>query len=603
MDQFLKRFAVKVVAWHLLALVLIVGVVLIASRQVYRHTRQQILDESRKRQELLAGQTARAIEEFYRSISANLDLLYRVEGERDGFLSSRATPLTFGPLMWRQLEGRATHLMVVGRNAEGFRVFGMAEGATPPEQLIEAARSFIMGVERPDVSNVLTIDSARYTIVAVPIAGPRGGAPAVLMAVVDPATVEERFLRPLGHTRRVMAALVDGAGEILAAASPELVGTNLHWDLSPRLARLAESQRQAAVVSTEVVDRAEWVKDRMVPPHMVSFEPMSIGQARWSLSVTSPLSDVDQMVSSVFREAFWWAAFIITAATALLVSTSTRLIRNQARLERATLDLLNRELEEARKIQLAWLPDAFGRTSHLDIAAFNRPALHISGDFYNWFALPDGRLAVVIGDVTGHGMSAAFLMSTTQMLVRTTLARVGDPGRALSEVNRSLCVQAFSGQFVTMLAMVVDPASGQIELANAGHPSPLAGQGGTWRRLGIDSELVLGVDASTRYPTQRIQLTPGTTLLLFTDGLCDVASPDESNRLNESGVIDRLLGHDDNQPQKTLETLIAAVDAFRGGAVASDDITAVAVRFLSRGADDSDARDQRADQVSLAGAV
>ena len=99
----------------------------------------------------------------------------------------------------------------------------------------------------------------------------------------------------------------------------------------------------------------------------------------------------------------------------------------------------------------------------VDLAAANFPANHISGDFYNWFELPDGRVAVVIGDVTGHGMSAAFLMATTQLLVRTTMQRVTDPAACLEEVNRQLCTLVFNEQFVTLQILVLDPDGGPVE--------------------------------------------------------------------------------------------------------------------------------------------
>ena len=82
-----------------------------------------------------------------------------------------------------------------------------------------------------------------------------------------------------------------------------------------------------------------------------------------------------------------------------------------------------------------------------------------------------------IGDVTGHGMSAAFLMATTQLLVRNTMVRLGDPGRCLEEVNRQLCVQVFNEQFVTMSVMILDVVNGQMHVATAGHPR-------RWLRMG-----------------------------------------------------------------------------------------------------------------------
>src|SRR5205814_3971727 len=149
---------------------------------------------------------------------------------------------------------------------------------------------------------------------------------------------------------------------------------------------------------------------------------------------------------------------------------------------------------QAREIQLNWLPEQPCSMQLLDLAAINTPASHVSGDFYNWFELPDGRVVVTIGDVTGHGMAAAFLMATPQLLVRTTMPRLNDPGLCLEEVNRQLCTMVFSGQFVTMLLLVLDLEHNQIEVATAGHPPPLVGEGEAFRELRVDPQLVLGIE-------------------------------------------------------------------------------------------------------------
>ena len=172
---------------------------------------------------------------------------------------------------------------------------------------------------------------------------------------------------------------------------------------------------------------------------------------------------------------------------------------------------------KARQIQQAWLPSKLPSGLWLDVAAVNYPAQHISGDFYNWFDLSDGRVAVAIGDVTGHGMSAAFLMATTQLLVRTTMVRVDHPGKCLEEVNRQLCTQGFNGQFVTMQLLVLNPGHQTVELATAGHPAPLIvdSEGVVGPTLPIEPQLVLGVDRDATYPVERITLPPGATLVLI----------------------------------------------------------------------------------------
>jgi sigma-B regulation protein RsbU (phosphoserine phosphatase) len=263
--------------------------------------------------------------------------------------------------------------------------------------------------------------------------------------------------------------------------------------------------------------------------------------------------------------------------TAVLVSTSVQSIRNRVRIENMRHEMITRELSSAREIQLAWLPERQGSKISFEVAAMNRPASHVSGDFYNWFELPDGRAAVIVGDVTGHGLPAAFLMATTQMLVRMIIERRADPGMTLRQLNRQLCSHVFGGQFVTMLVMVIDPARNVIEIANAGHPPPLVGNSGGFKPIDLKPQLVLAVDDDVDYETQRFELSGGSHLLLYTDGVTDVQSP-SGDRLGIEGLSAGL-----QERYECPATLIAAaeraIDAFRSTREPDDDLTLVAVQL------------------------
>jgi sigma-B regulation protein RsbU (phosphoserine phosphatase) len=263
--------------------------------------------------------------------------------------------------------------------------------------------------------------------------------------------------------------------------------------------------------------------------------------------------------------------------TAILLSTAIQLIRTRVRAERERHDLLEKEVRQAREIQLHWLPRPRANDGILDIATINQPASRISGDFYNWFEIPDGRTAVVIGDVTGHGMAAAFLMATTQLLVRNTLPLTQDPGRCLEEINRQLCTQVFNGQFVTIQILVLDPATGRVEIATAGHPGPLFGAGESFKPLKLEPNLVLGVDSTSTYPTEEFHLAPLSTVLLYTDGVVDVES---SNGVRFG--IDRLrqsLYGQSAGAQHVIRAVLKQIDAFRGKVPLGDDLTMVAVQL------------------------
>jgi sigma-B regulation protein RsbU (phosphoserine phosphatase) len=183
-------------------------------------------------------------------------------------------------------------------------------------------------------------------------------------------------------------------------------------------------------------------------------------------------------------------------------------------------------------------------------------------------------------------MSAAFLMATTQLLVRTTMARITDPGRCLEEVNRQLCTQVFNGQFVTMQLLVLDSQTGTVELATAGHPPPLLGtedpDTGQWvlEPLRIEPQLVLGVEAEAAYETERLDLPPDALLLLYTDGAPDVEAPN-GRRLGNEGLRQSLPARRPGRAtdaRALLEAVVNSVNQFRGSQALGDDLTLVAIK-------------------------
>jgi len=294
--------------------------------------------------------------------------------------------------------------------------------------------------------------------------------------------------------------------------------------------------------------------------------------------VSSALSEVDQVVNRLFGAAVLWAIFVVVSVCAILLSTATQLIRGRLRLERMQHQMLEQELNQAREIQLNWLPHQPLHDATIQVAAVNRPASRISGDFYNWFELPDGRTAVAIGDVTGHGMAAAFLMATTQLLVRGTMMRVGHPGACLEEVNRQLCTQVFNGQFVTIFLLAIDTENQIVEVATAGHPAPLICDDTGLKKMVIEPQLVLGVEADSQYPTQRFRLPKSAKLLLYTDGVIDAASAG-GKRFTLDGLRGCLAPGKSLDPQSMLDAVTQAVDAFRSGHDLSDDLTLVAIQL------------------------
>ena len=148
-----------------------------------------------------------------------------------------------------------------------------------------------------------------------------------------------------------------------------------------------------------------------------------------------------------------------------------QLVRQQ-QAEARQRERIEQELKIAQIIQQQFLPKSLPDLPSWHVAAFYRPARTVGGDFYDFIPLPDGRVMFVVGDVTDKGIPAALVMASTHALLRDAAPRLISPGKVLGHVNDMLCVDIPAHMFVTCLALVLDPVSGQVEFANAGHDVP-----------------------------------------------------------------------------------------------------------------------------------
>jgi serine phosphatase RsbU (regulator of sigma subunit) len=512
----------------------------------------------------------------------------------------------FASLLWRQLQGRVALLFSVDRRglermervrpeerAAAMDRFGVVTPLSPPNsshiharQIVRASQDWLMGVERPTISSYEQFDAAGgqkvgVNLICVPMTQRN---PRVLVAAVDVREPRSKFIDTVNNdSDSTIAVLIDDAGTIMATATREQVGQRVMDILEDQFKPLARQYLGTGRRGIEIIDRPHVMAGHKYPPGLFTIEPVNIAGKKWTLMMVSPLAEVDAVVSRIFQRALFWAIFVICSMTAILVSTSIQLIRSRARMERLRNDVLTRELTQAREIQLAWLPQQKIAVPSIDIAAINQPASHISGDFYNWFELPDGRTVVTIGDVTGHGMGAAFLMATTQLLVHSTMLRLRDPGKTLEEVNEQLTRQVFSGQFVTMLVCVLDVDEGSLEVATAGHQAPILGQGGRFDPLPIEYNLVLGVEKDVTYKTERYDLPATASLVLFTDGVTDAKAVD-GQRFELSRLIQTVQAGRAESAQQLIDSIVGRINQFRQTRELPDDLTLVCIQTLARGA-------------------
>lgn len=240
------------------------------------------------------------------------------------------------------------------------------------------------------------------------------------------------------------------------------------------------------------------------------------------------------------------------------------------------------ELQTARRIQEALLPKVVPQLAGWQIAALYQPARAVGGDFYDFIELRDGRLGLVLGDVTDKGIPAALVMATTRSMLRAVAVQHGaSPGGVLAQVNELLCADLPASMFVTCFYAILDSTSGRLRFANAGQDLPYCrragGEVGELRATGMP----LGLMPDMRYEEQETTLAAGESVLFYSDGLVEAHSP-RREMFGFPRLSALLASGSDAAPP--IVTLLSELAAFTGPDwEQEDDITLVTLR---RGDDD-----------------
>lgn len=241
--------------------------------------------------------------------------------------------------------------------------------------------------------------------------------------------------------------------------------------------------------------------------------------------------------------------------------------------ERLEKQRMAKELEEARCIQSGLFPVSAPVAGGFEVTAVCVPCREVGGDWYDYIALGDGRLAVVLADVSGKGMGAALLMSSTRSVLRLH-AHGLSPKEVLFKLNKFLVEDFPASKFVTLVYAVLDPPSRKLTFASAGHLPPIFVDSSGPRFLQADAGLPLGI-MECEFSEHEIEMPPGSRVFLYTDGITEALN----STLEEYGS-DRVLEHVTN-PTATVQTLLNDVDTFSSGYPVSDDVTVVMITASS----------------------
>jgi phosphoserine phosphatase RsbU/P len=238
---------------------------------------------------------------------------------------------------------------------------------------------------------------------------------------------------------------------------------------------------------------------------------------------------------------------------------------------------LQRQLEIAREVQRGLLPGSPPDVSGYDIAGLNIPNSEIGGDYFDYVELPEGQLALAVADVSGKGVPAALIMATFRAALRTRLRDSPTLERAMESVNAFMFDSTGMATFVTAVVGQLDPGSGLLTYCNCGHNPPLLLRSdGSQSRL-FSGGMILGVDPETTYESETARLSPGDTLVLYTDGVVESATQD-GRELGLEGLEQALRAAWDGSADEMLQSVLRATRQDPDSPHYADDFTLVLVR-------------------------
>jgi phosphoserine phosphatase RsbU/P len=238
---------------------------------------------------------------------------------------------------------------------------------------------------------------------------------------------------------------------------------------------------------------------------------------------------------------------------------------------------LKNDLEVARDIQHAMLPQAAYDANGFQAWGLTRPANTVGGDFYDVMTRPDGRIVVTLGDVAGKGSPAALLMALLLAMFRTLIDEGLEPAELAERLNGQICRHSPASRFITLFVAYVDPQTGKMTYVNAGHtPALLRRANGAFERL-TGGGVALGMFEGSPFEAHETFLEPGDTLVMYSDGVTEAENhkgePFDDARLER--IVDL---HASAEPRRLAETILRVVEVHAQETYLADDLTLLVLK-------------------------
>lgn len=338
--------------------------------------------------------------------------------------------------------------------------------------------------------------------------------------------------------------------------------------VSRSIARLTVDQRQAILIGNAMADTRFKEQKSVIQQRITSAMCVPL----WHNTDVLGLLYVDNTAAlAPFEESDLRILTFLAHLAALKIQETTAYeeIQKQQRLEE--------ELKRAATLQQSLLPTGARTLGRMGIAGRNVPSFDVGGDYFDFVTAPDGRMVVGLGDVSGKGMSAAFLMTDLRATMRAQVQTMPPIEELVSRLNRSIYENVQGARFITLMTTLVNGETGEVVYVNGGHNPPyLLREDGTLETLTVGG-LLLGIFPEAVYESASVTLRPNDVLLLYSDGVTEARSP-EGEEYGEERLEAFLRSHRDRAPGDFVHALISDVESFTNAARLADDVTVVVIR-------------------------
>lgn len=235
--------------------------------------------------------------------------------------------------------------------------------------------------------------------------------------------------------------------------------------------------------------------------------------------------------------------------------------------------LMAKELSQAGEIQRRLLPASAPKVPGLDLAGLNIPCRTVGGDYFDYFALPDGQVALVVGDVAGKGMPAAMLMSSLQARLQILLETSDSPAFIVQKLNKSIAANCPDNRFITFFLAFLNPATGEVRYTNAGHNPPLLIRSGALPEQLQGGGIILGILPIAQYTEHTTVMNPGDTLVLFSDGVSEAMPNGVDEEFGEMRIHMAVMNRPTATSGELIHGMMEDLQAWCAGAPYADDVT------------------------------